>query len=460
VANANNGRNGVLTLYRAGAFTIQVTQQGGPESGFSSGANGSLSVVVSPSPNQTFAWALQSPQTNGVAFVGANTLTAQDIYSNTVTNYNAAANPVTITAGNGLNGVVSFSGHAGNVLNLAGDFSGGVANLTGLGMTYLGSSGSGRFTAVAGPRTGVSGVVTIQPGAPAALQVQAVHPVTTSAIIVQAGQRVSLTLAIEDQSGNVVTAYDNDATVTFSGVPVAAGDPPDPTVTNSAGVARTFGTTTTLTFVDGRSRVTAGTNNGVMRIFQPTSGSPYLVTASADLAPSGTINTPSGNELFVTVNPGVANHVRISGPTNATTGVITQFTIQTRDAFSNVTTVAATTQIRVSSTPTGTFFANQTGAPLTPPNTYSILAGASSANIFFRPNVTGTHTLNGTAVAPAMLPVMSWTVTVADSAQASVGGSQRSYLPVLPGRTPVPAPAGPPPPSPAGGKYLYLPLAP
>ncbi len=93
-----------------------------------------------------FVFAAASPQTDGLAFTGTNTLTAQDIGNNTVTTFDASANNVTITP------VAPFTGtvggiHASNVLNLAGDFTAGVANLTTLGMKYTGNATTGTFLA-------------------------------------------------------------------------------------------------------------------------------------------------------------------------------------------------------------------------------------------------------------------------------------------------------------------------
>src|SRR5208283_5078613 len=79
-----------------------------------------------------FAFAAATPQTDGVAFTGTNTLTAQDVYGNTVTNFNASTDNVTVTALSPLTGTVSGI-HGSNVLNASGDFVNGVANLTSLG---------------------------------------------------------------------------------------------------------------------------------------------------------------------------------------------------------------------------------------------------------------------------------------------------------------------------------------
>src|SRR5205809_1858288 len=107
---------------------------------------------------------LASPQTNGSAFTGTNTLTAQDVYNNTVTSFDASANNVTITANSPLTGTVSGL-HGANVLNQATDVTSTAANLTPLGLTYTRNAASGTFTATsANGKTGTSGSVTVSPG--------------------------------------------------------------------------------------------------------------------------------------------------------------------------------------------------------------------------------------------------------------------------------------------------------
>ncbi len=130
------------------------------------------SVMITVGALSKFAFALASSQTDGIAFTGTNTLTAQDAGGNTITGFNAATNNVTITANSPLTGAVSGFDSPANVLNLAGDFSSGVANLTSLGMTYTGNAGTGTFTATSGTKTGTSGNVVINVGAPRPLHLR------------------------------------------------------------------------------------------------------------------------------------------------------------------------------------------------------------------------------------------------------------------------------------------------
>src|SRR5439155_1680673 len=131
-------------------------------------ADGALTAVdataftVTPGALAAFAFALAGPQTNGVAFTGTNTLTAQDAFGNPVTSFSAFGDNVTIAA-NGALSSGSISGLSGvNKLTLNADFVNGVASLTTLGLTYTGVSGSGTFTATsASGKTGTSGPATV-----------------------------------------------------------------------------------------------------------------------------------------------------------------------------------------------------------------------------------------------------------------------------------------------------------
>src|SRR5207249_5798356 len=81
---------GSMALYKAETTIINVTD-GTTFDDFS------FSVTVGTGPFAQFGWSLTSPQTNTVAFTGANTLTAQDAYGNTVTDFDASTDAVTLT---------------------------------------------------------------------------------------------------------------------------------------------------------------------------------------------------------------------------------------------------------------------------------------------------------------------------------------------------------------------------
>ncbi len=129
-----------------------------------SGTSGN--VTINSGSLDHFNLVLASPQSNGVACTGTNTLTAADISNNTVSSFNASTNNVTLSVNVPLTGAVSGLGSGGNsVLNRASDFTNGVANLTALGLTYNCNAATGTLTATsANAKTGTSGSVTVNVG--------------------------------------------------------------------------------------------------------------------------------------------------------------------------------------------------------------------------------------------------------------------------------------------------------
>jgi len=166
VSGDNGSHSFTLILKSVGTQSITATDTAtGSITGTQSG------ITVNPGPLAKFALALSSPQTNGVAFTGANTLTAQDAYGNTVTTFDASADQVRITANAPLVGDVYRLGTGNNnVLNRATDFVAGVADLTALGIIFVGNYATGTFTATSATgKNGTSGSVTINgpgPGQP------------------------------------------------------------------------------------------------------------------------------------------------------------------------------------------------------------------------------------------------------------------------------------------------------
>ena len=250
-------------------------------SGGKTGTSGSVTIAVGALDH--FAFVAASPQTNGTAFSGTNTLTAQDVGNNTITGFNASTNNVTVTAVSPLTGAVTFtSGATGDVLNTAGDFSSGVANLTTLGMTYTGNTGTGTFTATSGAKTGTSGSVTINPGALASFTFVAASPQTDG--VAFSGTN---TLTAKDASGNTITGFNasaNNVTITpnslagaVSFTSGAAGDVLNASGDFTNGVANltTLGMTYTGTTGAGTFTATSGGKTG-------TSGSVTIAVGALD----------------------------------------------------------------------------------------------------------------------------------------------------------------------------------
>ncbi|WP_161566874.1 hypothetical protein, partial [Aquirufa nivalisilvae] len=109
--------NGVATasmiLYKSELATIAAT-----DGTIVAAGSDRLSVTASESSFSKLVVSLTSPQINGTAFTGTNTLTAQDAYGNTVTSFNASGTNVTVTST--LTGTISGLGSGvDNVLNQA-----------------------------------------------------------------------------------------------------------------------------------------------------------------------------------------------------------------------------------------------------------------------------------------------------------------------------------------------------
>ena len=93
VAAVSGNTNGVMRLRKVESASIAVT-----DGRISTPIGGSLAVTVTPAGLGRFAVVMTSPQTNGIAFTGVNTITAIDSFGNTATGFNPASNNVTVTA--------------------------------------------------------------------------------------------------------------------------------------------------------------------------------------------------------------------------------------------------------------------------------------------------------------------------------------------------------------------------
>ena len=294
-----------------------------------SNTGGTLNVTVSPSTMSKLAVSLTSPQVNGTAFTGTNTLTAQDAYGNTVTSFSAAAN--TITVSTTLTGAISgLSGT--NVLNNGADFTSGVANLTSLGLKFTGTSGSGTFTFTPTSGTAVtSSSVTVNPGAATKLVVTGTGTQT-------AGGSQTVTVTAKDASGNTATSYTGAKNITFSGAASSTSPATVPTVASTD-----FGTATSLTF-------TAGVASGTMILYKAESAT---VNAS-----DGTINSNTGGTLNVTVSPSTMTKLAVSltSPQVNGTAFTGTNTLTAQDAYGNTVTGfdASGNNITVTTSLTGT----------------------------------------------------------------------------------------------------------
>ncbi len=284
------------TLKTAGSQTIAATDT----------ANSSLtgsSGTVNVSPAAASHFAVIAPAT-AIAGSAVNfTVTAQDAYNNTVTNYpgtvhftssdSAAILPANATLNNG-----------------AGTFS-----------VTLKTGGSQTITATDtanGSLTGSSGAVNVTASA-------ATHFVISAPSAATAGSIITFTVTAEDATGNTATGY--IGTVQFSSSDPAAVLPANTTLTNGVG-------TFSITLKTAGSRTITATD----------------VAASSITGSSGA----------VTVSPAAVTHLVVSPPATATAGNSLSFTVTAEDAYNNAVPSYAGTVHFTSSDPTAALPANAT----------------------------------------------------------------------------------------------------
>jgi hypothetical protein len=106
---------------------------------------------------------------------------------------------------------------------------------------------------------------------------------TAASTAVAAGQADNLTITAKDASENTVTAYTGNKSLTFTGAATIGSN--SPTVSDSGGTARSFGTAETISFSSGVAAV-SGSSNGVMTL--------YKVETASIVASDGTISNGSG----------------------------------------------------------------------------------------------------------------------------------------------------------------------
>ena len=325
VATVSGGNNGVMALYHAEGATI-----GASDGTISSGGGADrLSVTVSAGSLSKFAFVLASPQVNGTAFTGTNTLTAQDAWGNTVTTFSAAADNVTVT--NTLGGTVTGLGSgSNNVLNQAGDFTAGAANLAAK-LIYTGATGSGTFTATsASAHSGTSGSVTMGPGA-ASTATSTVTALPAS-ITADGVSTSTITVQLKDASGNNLTASGGTVVVTTTSGGISAttnnnngtytATLTSPTSAGSATVGATLNAVTlthtaTVTFTAGVTTKFAVTMSGgttLLSAAPKTAGTAFNVRVTAQDANGNTVIADTGT-VTLTSNAYVG-----SVPAHITTG--------------------------------------------------------------------------------------------------------------------------------------------
>ncbi|MHA8054283.1 hypothetical protein, partial [Aquirufa sp. OSTEICH-129A] len=399
VASAN------MILFNAETAVISAT-----DASISSSGSDRLTVAVSAAAFNKLAVSLASPQVNGSAFTGTNTLTALDAYGNTVTSFNSNTNPITITST--LTG--SISGYTANVMNQVGNFTSGVANLTS-NLVFTGTVGTGTFTFT--PQTGTaitSGNVIINAGAATKL-------IITGSGTQTAGASQTLTITAKDASGNTATTYTGDKSLTFSGANSSSNPSTAPSASNKNNVATNFGTSTVVTFA-----------NGVA-----TSDLKVYKAESAEIQVSdGSINSSSGGSLAITVSPASFSKLAVALAGSQANGVsfTGTNTLTALDAYGNVATSfdASGNNITVSTTLTGSITGLSGTNKLTSASDFvNGVANLTSLGLKFTGTAgTGTFTFtpaSGSAVISSNVAVGSGVATrfvVTGTSTQTAGGTQ------------------------------------
>ena len=309
VATTTVGQNGVMQIFKSGTFTINVTSGDAPPVVSNPGGDlgvGYLVVDVANSPSQSIDLNLASPQTNGVQFVNTNMITITDQYQNLV-GIDPTTRPIVLTTA--LNGVIQIASSGNdNTLDEADDFNIGITgrtNLTLLGMTYIGTVGTGRFTAtVSSPQGGFltdSATVTINPGAPSKLVIlgKTGNNAPTSDLSVAASTPVSLEIRSFDVGDNPASNFNGSLPLIFN----SGGNPATGSIRDSGNNSVTIGLSTSINFVAGVATVQPNSSNG--RLVISSTGTYFI------MADGGGATTALGDALVLDV--GV-----VSGTSNPT----------------------------------------------------------------------------------------------------------------------------------------------
>jgi len=294
VATVSSGRNGVMRLYNSGQAEITASEG-------SIGTPQPLPIAVSPGEAERFVLtATTTTPTAGVA--NDLTITAQDEYRNTATEY-TGSKKLTFSSASASPG--------GNVPT--------VTNSSGAAIAFGSSTAIAFDAGVASAAEGDGGTVTLYRSATNNLRATDGSVPTSTALTVtvaaaeasklvlsnststpSATSSSSLTTTAQDPYGNAATAYAGLKDIVFSGASASpAGTPP--TIVDSAGSTIDFGATTALNFKSGVASVTSG-SNGLMKL--PKAG------ATSIGAGDGTIATAT--PLALTVSVGSAKQLGLT----------------------------------------------------------------------------------------------------------------------------------------------------
>jgi hypothetical protein len=355
VATVSSSKNGAMTLYKAEAPSISVTD------GTVTTAT-PLAVTVAPATAAKFV--LTATTTTPTAGAADNlTTTAQDTYGNTATSY-TGSHSLTFSGP-----AASPSGEVPTVANSAGtdipigsattiNFSAGVAAVSAgkNGEMTLYKSGAVNLKVSDGVLPEATLAVTVAPATAAKFALTAV------ASTLAAGESDNLTITALDAYGNTATAYAGSKSLTFSGAATVGINKPTVTNNSGTGVAIVFGSATAITFTAGVATVSSA-KNGQMRIYAAGKAN---VTVS-----DGTISTAA--PLEVTVSPLTATKLALTAATTTpTAGEADNLTVTAQDTYGNA-----------DPTYTGAKSLTYSGASASPTGNNPTISDSSGADIAF-----------------------------------------------------------------------------
>jgi uncharacterized protein (DUF2147 family) len=325
------------TLRTVGTQTLNIS------SGNLTGASTSLTVT----PGTATRLVLSGLPTTTIAGTSQTfTLTAQDAFGNTATNYS---------------GVVLFTSSDGQAV-LPTNVS--LNQGTGTFSATLRTAGTQGLIANSGNLTSAAANITVTPAAASTFQIAGL-PAST-----QAGTANNFTLTARDAFGNTATGY--TGTVLFTSSDGQAVLPPGSTLTNGVGTfSATFRTAATQS-----------------------------LTARDSVIP-----TITGTRSGIIVTPGATSQFRVTGlPPSTTAGAANQLTVTAQDAFGNITptytgSVNFTSSDAQAVLPASVSFSSGTGTITT--GVVLKTAGLQSVTAIDTQDSNITGTLSGVTVTPA-----------------------------------------------------------
>lgn len=268
----------------------------------------SQAVTFSPGPFSQFGIALTTPQQNDQPFADA-VITAQDVYGNTVTSYDASTNNVTLS--------VSGTGSLNTTsLTAAADFTSSVSDLSGT-LTFTGLVGTHTLTVTSADGKTGTATFTTTPGTPTTIKV--VNGATASASEVAAhtmttDQTLQLWSAGYDISGNwtglVASDWSSDGTLE----PTVAEQAVD-TFVYAPDRAPASGTITATTAGLTDTTETITVTHGALHHFAISA--PATATAGQQFTPVITAVDSKGNTVLTYTG---SKTLTFSGPGNAASG--------------------------------------------------------------------------------------------------------------------------------------------